>query len=151
MLKSPINRNPSRPPRLPLDLFRSRRISRQVAAVEILPGKDIPIAVEKRALQIRRQSLQRLLIAPICRVNRVIEKPRRNEIVILYVVFLRTLHPRRRLLVDPQRLYPRVPDVPQVRRPGHAWKRPRHRTAIEARQKLPLPQSKQRQLINPDK
>ena len=62
MLESPVNRNPARPPRLPFDFFGARGVASQIEAVEILAGENIPIAVEKRALQIRRQRQQRLLI-----------------------------------------------------------------------------------------
>src|SRR5277367_3962165 len=50
MLESPVNRNPTRPPRLPLNLFRAYRVPPQIEAVEILPREHFPISVEKRTL-----------------------------------------------------------------------------------------------------
>src|ERR1700733_11013581 len=130
MLESPINRNPSRPPWLPVYLLRANNMPRAIEPVEILPRENVPVAVEKCALQIRRQSAQRLQIILIARVNRIVRYARRNEIVIRCVEFFGMFHAGRGLFIDPQRLHPGMTDVSGVGSTSHARKRARHGTPI---------------------
>src|SRR5208337_5022134 len=150
MLESPVNRNPPRPPRLHPNLFRPRRVSPNFKQVEVLPRENVPVSIQKSFPQLFRQRLQRLPVIQVVRINRIVFHPRAYEVVILRIVLLRPLESRRRLLVDPQRLHPRVPNVPRVRRPRHARKSSWNRAPVPRGQKLPLLQSEVRQLIYPD-
>src|SRR5487761_81089 len=65
MLKSPINRNPSRPPFLGSDGFRANHIARGIEVREILPRENAPVAVEERAPEEIGKLLQRFQVRRI--------------------------------------------------------------------------------------
>ena len=150
MLESPIDRNPARPPRLPINLLGPRNMPRIIEAIEILPRENVPVAIQESALQVRRQRAQRLQIIFVRGVNRVVADARGNEFVIARIVRFRRVHAGRGLLVNPQRLYPSVADVAGVGGTGHARKRARHGTSVAAREELPLAESEERELVNAD-
>ena len=150
MFESPVNRDPARPPRLPGNCLGADDVARVIEAVEILPGEDVPIAVEKRAPQMRRQRAQSFQIMLVTGVDRIVGDARGNEIVIGRIVLGGIFHARRGLLVNPQRFHPRVTDVAGIRRRGHARKRAGHGTSVAAGEELPLAQGEKRQLVHAD-
>src|SRR5260370_35041998 len=81
-------------------------------------------------------------------VNRIVFDARANKFVVASVVQIGALETRRRSVIHPQRLYPSVPDVSRVRRPGHVAEAIWPGTAVARGQKLPLLQREVRQLIN---
>ena len=154
MLKSPINRNPPRRPLLQPQTLRPRRVPPHLKQIEILPLQNRPIPFQKRPPQPVRQRRQCLLIIHVIRINRIVLNPRPHKLILVRIVKLRPLKSRRRHPVHPQRLHPRMPDIPRVRRPRHAATllpcSPAYirRAAIPRCQKLPLLQREMRQLIN---
>ena len=86
MLKSPVNRDPSRPPRLEPNVFRPRGVPAEIEHVKVLPRKNVPIAVEKCAPQMFRQRFQRPPVLRVVRVNRIVINARANEIVVARIV-----------------------------------------------------------------
>src|SRR5579859_682191 len=150
MMKSPIDRNPARQPRFQSQIFRPRRVPSDVEHIEILPRENVPIAFQKRAAQMFRQRFERLAVLRVVRVDRIVVKPRANKIVLARVVKLRPLKSRRRRMIHPKRLYPRMTDIPRIRRARHARKTSPHRTPVARRQKLTLLQRKMRKFIEPD-
>src|SRR6266404_9736074 len=150
MLKAPIDRNPSRPPGVKPQFFGANRVPAKLEHIEVLPGENVPVALEKCTAQMLRQRLERAVIRRVVRVNRIIGKLGANKIVIAFVVQLWPLESRRWHAIDPQRLHPCMPDVAGIARASHARETFRHRTAIARSQKLPLLQREVRQLIEPD-
>src|SRR6202043_4032242 len=55
MLEAPVDRNPPRPPRLKSQLFGAHGVAPELEDVEILPGENVPVAIEKRTPQMFRQ------------------------------------------------------------------------------------------------
>src|SRR2546425_6581149 len=103
MLEAPVNRNPARPPRLEPELFRARGVPAILENVEVLPGKNVPVTLEKRAAQMLRKRFERAAVFGVVGVNGVVVEPRANEIVIARVVQFRPLEAPRRPRVNPQR------------------------------------------------
>src|SRR6266568_1690631 len=91
MLEAPVNRNPTRPPGLEPQFFRARGVASILENVEILPGEDVPVTLEKRAAQMLRQRFQGAAVFGVVGVNRVVVEPRANEIEIPRVVQFRPL------------------------------------------------------------
>ncbi len=103
MLKAPVDRNPTRPPGFEANFFRARGVAAVVENIEILAGKNVPVAVEKRFAQMLGQRLERLAIARVVGVDRVVAEPRANEIVVIGVVARRLVIASGRLVIDPER------------------------------------------------
>src|SRR5271170_2870173 len=136
MLEAPIHRDPARGPRLQVCLLGADYVAREIEAIEILAGEDVPIAVEKRTPQMRRQRAQSFQVMLVARVDRIVGDARGNEIVIGWIVLGGIFHAGRGLLVNPQRFDPGVADVAGIRRRGHARKRAGHWTTVAAGQEL---------------
>ena len=115
MLEAPVDGDPARPPRFQAKLLRSRGVPANFKEIEILPGKNIPVAVEKGAPQIFRQGLERAAIRNIVGENRIIFEP---------------LKSRGWDLIHPQRFHPSVTDVSWVGGAGHVAEAARHGAAI---------------------
>src|SRR5579859_5440860 len=120
MLKSPVDRNPPRPPRFEPQLFGPRGVPTVIENIKVLSGENVPVALEKRFPQMLGQRLKGATVLRVLRVNRIIVEPRADEVVIPRVVEIRALESRGRLMIDPQRLHPGVADVSRVRRARHA-------------------------------
>src|SRR5205823_8525058 len=86
MLEAPVNRNPARPPRLKVNLLRPRGVPPVIENVEVLAGKNAPIAFEKRLPQIFRKRFKRAPVVSIVRVDGVVIEPRLNELIIARIV-----------------------------------------------------------------
>src|SRR5260370_2676 len=160
VLKAPINRNPPRPPLLEANVLRARGVAADVEDIEVLPRKNVPVAVEERAPQMLRQGFQRPAVFRVVGVNGVVIDARANKFVVARIIQVRTLEACRRLLIDPQRLYPGVSHIAGVRRACHAREDslPRIftvginlcRTAVARSEELPLLQRKVCELVDPD-
>ena len=150
VLEAPVNADPARPPRFPVDLLGAHDVARVIEFVEILAGENVPIAIEKCAPQMRGQRAQSFQIIFIGGVNRIVGDARGNEIVIGGIVFAGIFHAGRGLLVNPQRFHPGVADVAGIGGGGHARKRSGDGTAIAAGEELPLAQSEKRELVDAD-
>src|SRR6266568_6221786 len=97
-----------------------------------------------------RQSFERAAVFRVVGVNRIVVDARANEIVVTRIIQIAALKSRGRLLIDPERFYPGVPDVARVRRASHAAYASRHAATIAGSQELPLLQREVRELIDPD-
>src|SRR6267154_2066839 len=101
-----------------------------------------------------RQRRKRAVIRRIVRVNRIVGQLRANKLVfalvLIAVVDLRPLESRRRLMVNPQRLHPRMPDVAGVASSSHGRETARNGATVARSKKLPLLQGEMRQFIEPD-
>ena len=86
MLKSPVDRNPARPPGFKPQLLRPDGVPPIIENVEILPGKNVPVAVEKRAAQMFRQRFQRAAVFGVVGVNCIVINPRANKFVVARIV-----------------------------------------------------------------
>jgi hypothetical protein len=86
MLKSPVDRDPARPPWLEPQLLGAHGVAAELKDIEVLPRENVPVALEKGATEMFRQRLERAMIRLVVRVDRIIGKPGANEIVIALVV-----------------------------------------------------------------
>ena len=86
MLKSPVDRNPARPPGFKPQLLRPDGVPPIIENVEILPGKNVPVAVEKRAAQMFRQRFERAAVFGVVGVDRVVVEPRPDKFIVERVV-----------------------------------------------------------------
>src|ERR1041384_4168703 len=82
MLKSPVDRNPARQPRLQPQIFRTRGVPANFKHVKILPGENIPVAVQKRASQMLRQRFEGAAIFRVVRVDGIVVEPGADKFVI---------------------------------------------------------------------
>src|SRR2546427_9150926 len=130
MLKSPVDGNPPRQPGVEPNFLRPRRVTPDIEDVEVLPGKDVSIAVEKRAPQVFRQGFERAAVLDVVGGNGVVIDARADEVVVARIVQIPTLEARRGLLIDPQRFDPGVTDVSGIRSGRHVAEASRHTTAI---------------------
>ena len=83
MLKTPIDRDPPRPPTLHLQFFCARGVPRNIKHVKVLARENVPIAFEKCAPQMRWQRFQRFVIFGVVRVNRIIRNRCADKCVIV--------------------------------------------------------------------
>src|SRR5579859_4346639 len=150
MLKTPVNRNPARPPGLEAQLLGAHGVAAELEDVEILPGENVPVAIQKRPAQMFRQSFERAAVLGVVGVNRIVGQLGANEIVVARVVQLRPLEARRRRVIDPQRFHPGVANIAGIAGAGHARNALWNWAAIARREKLPLLQREVRQLIEPN-
>src|SRR5271155_1686031 len=150
MLKAPVDGNPARPPGLETKFFGARRVAANFKDVEILPGKDVPVAVKKSAAKIFRQRFEAATIRSVVGECRVVFELRANEIVIAWVVQFGALVTCWGNFVHPQRFHPGVADVAGVGGAGHVAAAARHGATITRSEKLPLLQGEMRQLIDAD-
>src|SRR5579863_3799329 len=64
MLKTPVNRDPARPPGLEAQLLGAHGVAAELEDVEILPGENVPVAIQKRPAQMFRQLCSGLRFVP---------------------------------------------------------------------------------------
>jgi hypothetical protein len=150
VFKTPVDRDPARPPRFEANVFGTRGVTPNVEDIEILPGENIPVAVEKSATQMVWQRFERAAIRSVICVNRIVGDARANKIVVACIVKLRAIESGRRRVIDPQRFHPGVTDVAGVGRASHACAAATNRATIARREKLPLLQREVRQLVDAD-
>src|SRR5258708_1913570 len=150
MLEAPINRNPPRPPGLQPNFLGPRGVASDIENVKVLPGENVPVAIQKRTAQMFRQRFGCRAILRVVGVNRIVVDARTDKVVVAGDVQIRTVEPWRRNVIHPQGFDPGVPDVSRVRRARHVAEASGRATTIAGSQELPLLEGEMRQLINPD-